>query len=250
MDNRIVGEKCEIDDQRTREFFEERVGKSLPHRYNYVIYQDSNPELALERDRYEKEKMLPFMDVRKDSRILDIGCGVGRWADAFAPLLTDGSYVGIDYSGDLLKLAVDALKEEKNCFFCHGRFQDILQVLERNKQKKEFDLILINGVLMYLNDNDLTQCLGFVNEMLVSGGKFYIKESVGISERFTLKDFYSEELSHNYNAIYRSISEYKQALDRVFSPETYESLSEGETWRKDQENRSETTSYYWIWKKR
>ncbi len=75
---RIVGDKCDISNEDTRRFFEERTQKQLPHRYNYLIYQDSDPELALERDGYEKRKMMPYMSVKGDSRILDIGCGVER----------------------------------------------------------------------------------------------------------------------------------------------------------------------------
>ncbi len=246
---RIVGNHCDIDNDRTHAFFEERTGKKLPHRYNYVIYQDSNPELALERDRYEKEKMLPFLAVREDSRILDIGCGVGRWADELTKHLNGGCYIGVDYSEGLLQIAKEAHPDTAQCRFLHGSFQQTGTLLKEEKAPDAYDVILINGVLMYINDDEIADCLAEADRLTLNGGRIYIKESVGIEKRFTLKDFYSRELTHNYNAIYRSIAEYTELLKAAFPEARYEICSMGETWKQEQENRKETTSYYWILKK-
>ena len=103
---------------------------------------------------------------------------------------------------------------------------------------------------MYINDDDILKCLEAVNDLLVDGGVIYIKESVGKEERLTLKEFYSNELKSNYSAIYRSINEYNSLLNKKFINKYYKIVSQGETWKREQQNRSDTTSYYWIINKR
>lgn len=250
LEDRIVGTAVAINDLNTRSFFEKRTQKKLPHRYNYVIYQDANPELALERDVYEKEKIGGLLDLKYDDLVLDIGCGVGRWGDEVIKYLTQGKYVGIDYSGELLKIAEQNFKDTDKCCFVQGSFQNVEQVLKEHEQAIEYDKILINGVLMYINDEEISNCLESVNHLLKKNGRIYIKESVGIQKRFTLKDFYSEELSSNYNAIYRGLKEYEELFKQSFSSQKYDVISNGVTWHKEQENRKETTSYYWIFKKK
>lgn len=55
MEKRIKGKIVDIKDQSTKDFFNNRKNKNLPHRYNYVNYQDDEPEKVLERDRIEKK---------------------------------------------------------------------------------------------------------------------------------------------------------------------------------------------------
>ncbi len=243
---RLKGVACDIDERRTKDFFDNRTDKKLPHRYNYVIYQDNNPELALERDRYEKDKMLPHLLKGSQIRVLDIGCGVGRWGDEFVQHEELERYVGIDYSQGLLDVAKENLGKDARCKLLCGRFQDVSDLLKHHDLPDQYDAILINGVLMYLNDADLEECMQQAAKLLKKGGRVYIKESVGRDQRFTLMDFYSKEFAHNYNAIYRGIKEYQGLIDRLLLKNGFTVVDEGETWPQAMENRSETTSYYWI----
>ncbi len=248
-EGRIAGDSIDIDEMATLDFFDKRVDKELPHRYNYVIYQDSNPELALERDRYEKKKMCEILRFGQKDYVLDIGCGVGRWGDEIVNILEGGEYVGVDYCEAFLKIARDNLQGTGKCNFYKGSFQEIKDVLEANEANRFYDKILVNGVLMYINDQDIEKCLGSVDALLEKGGLVYIKESVGVEERFTLKDFYSKELDSTYNAIYRSFFECNKLIYKCFVQKGYEIISQGETWEQVHQNRKETTSYYWIIKK-
>ena len=48
MDQRIIGEKVDLDYTNVREFFDRRgENKQLGSKYNYVLYQDDCPELAV-----------------------------------------------------------------------------------------------------------------------------------------------------------------------------------------------------------
>lgn len=247
---RYANSRIVLDNNKMKDFFEQRANKGLPHRYNYVIYQDSHPELALQRDEYEKSRFLKYMHLKPDSIILDIGCGVGRWGDEIVRHLSTGRYVGVDYSPNMLEVARKELGHTGKCDFFCGDFKEIREILRIHQVKRKFDVILLNGILMYINDDDILKCLEAVNDLLVDGGVIYIKESVGKEERLTLKEFYSNELKSNYSAIYRSINEYNSLLNKKFINKYYKIVSQGETWKREQQNRSDTTSYYWIINKR
>lgn len=104
MKNRIAGEKVEIDYKNTLHFFNNRgVDKELKHKYNYVLFQDDNPELAVLRDRQEKEKIVKALQWKEKEEILDIGCGIGRWGEEIGKMGL--RYIGVDYSDNLLRIA-------------------------------------------------------------------------------------------------------------------------------------------------
>lgn len=247
FDTRVRDISQDIDDTKT--FFENRIQKELPHRYNYVIYQDANPGLAIERDIYEKNKISPFMNLSSESLILDIGCGVARWGDYFSEHLKSGKYVGVDFSHNLLEIAKKQFCNDERYVFAQGPFQELENIIANNDLPSKYDIILINGVLMYINDSELDHCMKTVNESINSGGVIYIKESVGVDNRFTLNHFYSSEMSADYSAIYRSIQQYKSLFDNIFPSTEYRDVNHGFMWDENLTNRSETTSYYWIFQK-
>ena len=118
-EQRIKTNKIAIDEDDVKLFFNNRVNKNLPYLINYTNYQDKHPELALERDRYEKDRIMPFLNLQSESRVLDVGCGVGRWGNHMLKILSNqGMYVGDDYSGNILKLAKNHFRENKNFYFC------------------------------------------------------------------------------------------------------------------------------------
>lgn len=96
--------------------------------------------------------------VLKGDYLLDIGCGVGRWGDTLVPKLKTGKYVGIDYTQDFIKIAKENFSTENTKFIC-GSFQNLKEILERENELWKYDKILINGVLMYINDEDIDSCL-------------------------------------------------------------------------------------------
>lgn len=249
MSTRVIREKVEIDSGKVREFFENRRGKDLPHRYNYVNYQDGNPALAIERDGEEKAKVGKYLHFRGTDKVLDVGCGVGRWGDLVVPLLTTGRYVGVDYVEYFLDLAREHFQDNTVTRFCRGEFRDITEVLKENGVYEEYNVILLNGILMYINEGELTTCLRQADDLLRDGGLLYIKESVGMEERLTLKEFYSEELNAEYNVIYRSLKEYTAIISEYFLRREYTLLTCQATWDAVVDYDKETSNWFWILKK-
>lgn len=247
MDNRITGQKVPIDELSVHAFFDNRQNKKLPHRYNYVNYQDNNPELVFERDKKEKERVGKYFPISSDDFILDIGCGVGRWGDLIIPILAKGRYVGVDYTQYFIDIAKEHFAGSASSVFLQGMFQDIETVLKENNEYRKYSRILVNGVLMYMNDSSLEECLCSAGNLLGEEGILYIKETAGMKQRLTLKNYYSEELSADYTVIYRSLNEYTKLFsEHFFSGGGYALISCGPTWDDGADYRKQTANWFWI----
>lgn len=109
-----------------------------------------------------------------------------------------------------------------------------------------FDRVIINGVLQYINDKDIDLCFENINKVINRNCIIYIKEAVGRDDRFSLVDYYSDELKTNYNTIFRTVGEYYGKFLEFFLSKGFYMVSCGPTWENDLENRKESMSYYWI----
>ena len=249
MGNRVRAKNVDIDNEETKKFFDARSKKKFPYLYNYTNYQDKSPELVLQRDLHEKRKILPILGIEAGMRVLDIGCGVGRWAKSV--LSHGGIYIGVDYSESLLALARDAcgaITDGGSRYkFIYSSFQNLSKNLSDECTAQSFDIIIVNGVMMYINDKELDECLENVDALLSPNGLFYVKESVSYGERLTLNGVYSDEMECEYSAIYRSVEEYEK-LWKAFG-ERYACIQKGSMYESALNNRKETGAYYWVMRK-
>ncbi|OEF97719.1 class I SAM-dependent methyltransferase [Desulfuribacillus alkaliarsenatis] len=242
---RIKNKVISIDYEKANQFFENRANK-YNEKYPYVstMYQDSNPELTKLRDEYEKNKIFPMLEIDFESKILDVGCGVGRWADL---LYKNGSiYLGVDFSNDLLELARKRITTiPGKVEFQHLAAQDIKNnnlVISGN-----FNRFIITGVLQYLNDADIEKCLQGIVSLADTNSIVYIKETVSIESRLTLNQFYSEELDVEYSAIYRNKEQYETIFEKTLIANGFRTIKRGYLYEdKVLNNRNETMQYFYI----
>ena len=185
MGKRITGTKTSLDYKNIQEFFENRgKGKELKSKFNYVLYQDDCPGLAEKRDAWEKEKISGLLHLEKGQRVLDIGCGIGRWGEL---LLERGLYyAGIDGSPRMVQMAEENLEAYQGKKLMAGMFQEFRYCLEKAGETEAFDKVFVNGVFMYLDDGDYLQALKDIHGICAPCCEIYIKESMGTEERLTL----------------------------------------------------------------
>lgn len=246
MGDRIAGDRVDLDYKDVQRFFDTRgENKQLGSKYNYVLYQDDCPELAVKRDQQEKEKISQILSLESGQRVLDIGCGIGRWGEY---LLEKGLYyVGIDGSPKMIERAEENLKQYTGKNLIVGAFQKFPDHLRESGEKIPFDKIFVNGVFMYLNDRDYVQALKDIHGICAEHCELYIKESMGVEGRLTLNQIYSESLTQEYSAIYRSIEEYRESLEKEFAGD-FRMAAEGQLFADELTNRKETIDYYFVWK--
>ncbi|MCM1037833.1 MAG: class I SAM-dependent methyltransferase [Ruminococcus sp.] len=241
---RITEQITNIEYEETKQFFKSRAGKfHEDNPYAVTMYQDNNKELVKQRNRMETEKLYPLLKLNTDSRVLDIACGIGRWADAIKTDIEE--YCGLDFSRELIEIARKR-NERGNFFFFEGAANAIEKVLQVHGRSK-YNTILMIGILMYLNDEDIIDALKQIERNCEQKTVICIREPVGIKDRLTLKNDFSDELQDNYNAIYRTRDEIMGFLKEAFLEKGFVIKEENFLFEDDSlNNRKETAQYYFI----
>ena len=222
--SRLYGDKENIDSEEVKNFFSERASRELESDLSIVLFQDK--ENSEQRHIEEKKLFYEHVDI-EGKKVLEVGCGIGRWAEALHGKC--GSFLGIDYTEDLIEIA------NKSYDFDDCKFQ----VMSATDIKADellieppFDVIIFSGVLMYINDDDIKLVFNELNKIGADDKKLFIMEPVSrMGSRLTLKDFYSEGLDADYSAIYRTEEEYMELFEglnynKVFSDDIFEDLSD------------------------
>lgn len=92
MSNRIYGTRTDINEQEVRDFYNKRaaLASSMKNPLSAVVNGEQNPEQADTRSRFDREYIVPRLDLTQNSAVLDIGCGMGRFADCRTGIFSAG----------------------------------------------------------------------------------------------------------------------------------------------------------------
>jgi len=207
--SRLYGDKEDINSEKVKDFFNKRANKDVESEFAIVLFQDK--ENSQQRHEDEKKVFHENIDVSGKS-VLEIGCGVGRWVEALHDKC--GSYLGLDFSEELLEIAKNSYKQYDNCKFQLMSATDIK--VDELVIKPPFDVIIFSGFLRYINDDDINIIMDEVNQVGAEDKKVFAMEPIShMDSRLTLKDFYSEGLESDYSAIYRTESEYVEFFKKL-----------------------------------
>ena len=205
---RLYGENEDINSDKVRDFFNDRAKLDVESNLSIVLFQDK--ENSERRNREEAQLVEDKIDF-SDKKVLEIGCGIGRWAEFFHDRCS--SYLGLDYSENLVDIAKDS-HDFDDCKFQVMSAFDIKT--DELLVEPPFDVVLISQVLMYINDEDVSVIMDEINEVVAREKQIFITEPISCMDcRLTLKDFYSDELDTDYNAIYRTENEYREFFERL-----------------------------------
>ena len=247
-DRRIRRSVVDLDQDQVREFFESR-GKAIDpsEPITSILYQDKNPEIARARDLHESRKILPLLPLDSTERVLDIGCGIGRWAGHLGSSVDVG--LGLDMSESLVTFARTQELGASWSFEVMSADEISPATMATLGFSEPFDLVIVSGVCIYLNDAMLDRMMSGIADVTHSGSTIYIREPVGSEERLTLDRFWSEELEDSYSAIYRTRADYEARFQAAFGP-AFRSLHQGPMYEDaGLNNRRETFQYFWLLKR-
>lgn len=246
MENRRIRiDVVDLEPRQVRDFFERRgrdIDPASP--ITSVLYQDKNPGLAQERDTHESTRVGPLLSLRGAEHVLDVGCGIGRWAKHLGSRIASG--LGVDVSSTLVEFARSQQFDAPWTFERMSADQISRARLASLGFERSFDLAIVSGLCIYLNDGMVDQMLAGISEVTRAGSIVYVREPIAKTERLTLKNYWSDELNDTYNAIYRTRECFDARFKESFGP-SVRILHEGPMY--DDEglnNRRETFQYFWI----
>lgn len=237
-----------IDPAAVESFFSKRAEKAKTiGSLRAVIYQDKHPDLAERRDAIEKALLLPKLELQVHSRVLDIGCGTGRWTRVLAPQVE--LYHGTDFAAGLIDIARAEHDKLKNVqFFVLPSVSVSLKALG---ESQGFDRIVVFGLLIYLNEQDVIETLRRVVEMAAPRCRLLVREPVAIGERLTIKEHFSDDLDQVYNAIYRTEDELLLMISETLEQARFKLIESGYVYeQREMNNRTDTVQKWYLLERR
>ena len=245
---RISGTVTQVNKSDILLFYENRAKKFKEENpYAVTMLQDQNPQLVRDRNKRETEKLLPLLLLDSDSKILDVACGIGRWYDAIDTEIKE--YCGVDFCRELIQIAKTKHQDCRQADFLTGSAMELESVLAGNG-KGTYNRVLMIGILLCFNDEDVRTVLEQVSRVSEQDAILCIREPIGINDRLTLKDFYSEELEDHYNAIYRTRDELMDMFEDTLLSAGFQLEKEGWMFGDELNNRKETAQYYFVFRRK
>ena len=175
---------------------------------------ESNPDFAgilpthderyiglLYRQEAEWRHLERIISLHGKERVLELGCGAGRWTFRFSPLVK--RVVGVDFSENMIRLA--KAKQHKSVF---RNIEFHVAAAQNAIWNEHFDIIYLSGITSYLTDEQLRQTLYNIHKMLDPEGLLVDRASISLKSREVFDD-------GNYQGIYRTIKE-EEALFAEF----------------------------------
>lgn len=236
---RNYGDKVDIDPEAVKTFYDQRFNPARP--LGSVMLSDDESMLR-KRDENEKSRVMSMFRLEAaKTRLLDLGCGNGRWHEALGDRVW--AYEGVDFSAPNI-LYARAHREGPRVNFEIGSSDQIGQL---PLKYAPYHFILSCGLFVYLNDDQVEATFKALLPLLQSEAQIYIRTSVSvINRRLTLKDFPSEALKADYHGIYRTPADYEAYFQDILLPAGFEISSTNLLLDEEIGAKKETNQQYWL----
>jgi len=136
-------------------------------------------------------------DVKQDGAVLDLGSGIGVWAEAFAHRFS--RVTAVEGSSALFKSL-------QNRCTLHPNLRPIHSNVMAFEPDAQFDLVFLGGLLMYLNEKDVIALLQKLVRCIEPGGIILCRESTVRGDALALRG--------DYQVNYRSVSDYSRLFEQ------------------------------------
>ncbi len=131
--------------------------------------------------------------MKRDGTVLDLGSGIGVWAEEFARRFS--RVTAVEGSRTLFQSLQRRCAPYHNLRPIHG---DVMTF----EPDARYDLIFLGGLLMYLNERDVVALLRKLVRCMKPGGMILCRESTVRGNAVALRG--------DYQVVYRSVSDYRR----------------------------------------
>ena len=192
---------AQIDSQAVLHFWEQRAksyeGQDLVNLSNL----EADAELAKYKHERELDVLSQYMRPSAKLKMLDLGAGHGAWSAVFAPQVH--SVTAVEYASGMAAAARDNV-ERKGI----ENVQVVCAAAQDFESEEKYDLVLLSGLTIYLNEDELDRLLLNLSGYTASNARVILRDGTGKTETFTINNRFSDELQANYSAFYRTAEQY------------------------------------------
>jgi ubiquinone/menaquinone biosynthesis C-methylase UbiE len=150
-------------------------------------YFNKKADLVFSEDaaQYEENKLIEYLKNKKDLKVLDLGCGNGRWAGILRHKIQ--RYVGIDFSETFIRQAQKVYNDE-------NIYEFKCMPAQEYAVNEKYDIIFIIGLLTYMNNEEILVMIENIKRMLHQGGMIFVR-NVTIRDDKASQKFYNRRLN-------------------------------------------------------
>jgi SAM-dependent methyltransferase len=131
------------------------------------IFTGATEESFESSGRHDVGKLLPLVDA--SSKVLNIGCGIGRVEKYLAPHVSEVH--GVDISGEMIALARKRLADLQNVHLRELAIGEFLSAFP----PASFDLVFSLLVLQHMDKEDAYRYLEDAHRILKTGGRLFVQ---------------------------------------------------------------------------
>jgi len=140
---------------------------------NAEFYQTFATQFSDTRQRIQPGVRNIMASINPEADVLDLGCGNGELARTLVMRGFSGSYLGLDFSAELLNVAREGVAGYENFSFIQGNLADSSWQSTLSDQQSKFDVILSFAALHHLPGREThLNVLRVVWDLLSSEGRF------------------------------------------------------------------------------
>ena len=173
---------------------------------------------SISRSKFEEEKLHlnKIIDFSDYKNVLDLGGGVGIWAEYF--LENCEKVTLVEKQIKFIEIAKSNITS--------NRIEYINVDLNDFESTEKYDFIFLSGVSIYFEDSEFVQLLKKIEKIILPNGVFVLRDAYGIDKEFFV-DKISEELNLPYKAKYRTLEQYYKLimsntkLNTIYSEDMY-----------------------------
>jgi SAM-dependent methyltransferase len=199
-----------INNEKNIAFWDRAAHQSKSNKKAFAGMLEGREFEAIYRCEAEQERFLQQFSPTQTSRVLEVGSGGGRWGFFLADKV--GTYVGLDISSNMVAIAEE---ERTRLNLSNVRFECCS--LFDYKADQKFDLVYFSGVLQYMDDDVVKQCIAKASSILSADGFIVSRDSVQTAQRM--------EKTGEYPVIYRAEAEYRAFFEAGGFALDYSNLS-------------------------
>lgn len=123
------------------------------------------------RDFEEWKSFYSLVTLRNDMRVLELGCGGGRWVERLSRYVKE--VIGVDLSKNAINYAKKCANVKKihNVEYIHSSIREY-------EADGFFDIIYLSGVLLYIDNEEVLYDIEKYNRCLKQDGIFVVRDSI------------------------------------------------------------------------